>query len=147
MRKFTLSLIEPSEPAAGAILVTDQDNNDIAEFYHSEHATVGQSYDEALTLAALAAAAPSMAAALLAVADGLRSGQFSVKGMLSMIDVTLAQSLASRSRNVSETQPRSGIHKSGNSFPVDGNETGTGFDPDADFLRDRQQDAEMRGDL
>ena len=147
MRKFTLSIVEPSEPAAGAILVTDQDSNDIAEFYHSEHATVGQSYDEALTLAALAAAAPSMAAALLAVADGLRSGQFSVKGMLSMIDVTLAQAAVSGSRNVSETLPRSGIHKSGNSFPVDGNETGTHAEIDPDFLRDRLQDAEMRGDI
>src|ERR1700737_4878662 len=34
-----------------AILVCDEANNDIAEFYHNEHATVGQSYETALALA------------------------------------------------------------------------------------------------
>ena len=34
-----------------AILVCDEDMNDIAEFYHNEHATVGQSYETALSLA------------------------------------------------------------------------------------------------
>lgn len=34
-----------------AILVCDEDHNDIAEFYHSDHATVSQSYETALTLA------------------------------------------------------------------------------------------------
>jgi hypothetical protein len=34
-----------------AILVGDEDNNDIAEFYHSDHATVSQSYETALALA------------------------------------------------------------------------------------------------
>lgn len=34
-----------------AILVGDEDDNDIAEFYHNEHATVGQSYETALALA------------------------------------------------------------------------------------------------
>lgn len=34
-----------------AILVCDEDLNDIAEFYHAEHATVGQSYETALMLA------------------------------------------------------------------------------------------------
>lgn len=53
MRTLTLPLaiVEPSEPAAGAILVVDQDNNDIAEFYHCEQAIVGQTYAEALQLA------------------------------------------------------------------------------------------------
>lgn len=53
MRTLTLplSIIEPSEPAAGSILVVDQDNNDIAEFHHCENATVGQTYAEALRLA------------------------------------------------------------------------------------------------
>jgi hypothetical protein len=36
-----------------AILVCDEDSNDIAEFYHSDHATVDQSYEAALTLARL----------------------------------------------------------------------------------------------
>ena len=34
-----------------AILVCDENNNDIAEFYHSDHATVDQSYETALRLA------------------------------------------------------------------------------------------------
>lgn len=34
-----------------AILVCDEDNNDIAEFFHSDHATVSQSYETALMLA------------------------------------------------------------------------------------------------
>lgn len=34
-----------------AILVGDEDDNDIAEFFHSDHATVGQSYETALMLA------------------------------------------------------------------------------------------------
>lgn len=34
-----------------AILVSDEDDNDIAEFFHSDHATVGQSYETALMLA------------------------------------------------------------------------------------------------
>jgi len=53
MRTLTLplSIVEPSEPAAGAILIVDQDNNDIAEFHHCENATVGQTYAEALHLA------------------------------------------------------------------------------------------------
>jgi hypothetical protein len=34
-----------------AILVGDEHHNDIAEFYHNEHATVGQSYETALELA------------------------------------------------------------------------------------------------
>jgi hypothetical protein len=36
-----------------AILVADEGNNDIAEFFHNEHATVGQSYETALMLARL----------------------------------------------------------------------------------------------
>jgi hypothetical protein len=36
-----------------AILVCDEDHNDIAEFFHSDHATVGQSYETALMLARL----------------------------------------------------------------------------------------------
>lgn len=43
--------VEPHERHAGAILVVDADNNDIAEFYHNEHATVPQSYESALALA------------------------------------------------------------------------------------------------
>lgn len=46
-----LEILEPSTREAGAILVCDQDHNDIAEFYHNEHATVGQSYETALMLA------------------------------------------------------------------------------------------------
>lgn len=34
-----------------AILICDEDHNDIAEFYHSDHATVSQSYETALMLA------------------------------------------------------------------------------------------------
>lgn len=34
-----------------AILVCDEQHNDIAEFFHSDHATVSQSYETALMLA------------------------------------------------------------------------------------------------
>lgn len=40
-----------SDSRDSAILVCDQDHNDIAEFYHRDHATVGQSYETALMLA------------------------------------------------------------------------------------------------
>ena len=46
-----LYVSEPHERHAGPILVADEDHNDIAEFYHNEHATVGQSYETALALA------------------------------------------------------------------------------------------------
>lgn len=46
-----LEIIEPSERHEGPILVCDEAHNDIAEFFHNEHATVGQSYDTALALA------------------------------------------------------------------------------------------------
>lgn len=46
-----LYISEPSERHAGPILVCDEAHNDIAEFYHNEHATVGQSYETALALA------------------------------------------------------------------------------------------------
>lgn len=46
-----LEIIEPSERHAGPILVCDETHNDIAEFYHNEHATVDQSYETALSLA------------------------------------------------------------------------------------------------
>jgi hypothetical protein len=48
-----LRISEPSTRAAGPILVIDEDHNDIAEFFHNEHATVPQSYDKALILAKL----------------------------------------------------------------------------------------------
>ena len=35
----------------GAILVCDDDNNDVAEFFHNEHATVSQSFETALAYA------------------------------------------------------------------------------------------------
>lgn len=46
-----LYISEPSTRESGPILVCDSDHNDIAEFYHNEHATVGQSYETALMLA------------------------------------------------------------------------------------------------
>lgn len=46
-----LFISEPSERHLGAILIHDEDSNDIAEFYHNEHATVEQSYETALELA------------------------------------------------------------------------------------------------
>lgn len=46
-----LFISEPEERHQGAILICDEDLNDIAEFYHDEHATVGQSYETALMLA------------------------------------------------------------------------------------------------
>ena len=53
-----LEIMEPHERHAGPILVCDEAHNDIAEFFHDEHATVGQSYETALGLArALVAAA------------------------------------------------------------------------------------------
>lgn len=46
-----LYISEPEPRESGAILVCDEAHNDIAEFFHSEHATVGQSYETALMLA------------------------------------------------------------------------------------------------
>lgn len=46
-----LKIYEPSDRHTGPILVGDEDHNDIAEFFHNEHATVGQSYETALALA------------------------------------------------------------------------------------------------
>lgn len=46
-----LFISEPSERHFGPILVHDEENNDIAEFYHNEHATVAHSYEQALALA------------------------------------------------------------------------------------------------
>lgn len=46
-----LQIFEPSTPDAGPILVCDEALNDIAEFYHDGHATVGQTYGTALMLA------------------------------------------------------------------------------------------------
>lgn len=40
-----------SDDRGHAILICDENNNDIAEFYHNEHATVEQSYETALMLA------------------------------------------------------------------------------------------------
>ena len=56
----TLRVEEPSEPEVGAILIADAQNNDIAEFFHCEHATVPQSYEAALSLARMSAAAPAL---------------------------------------------------------------------------------------
>jgi hypothetical protein len=46
-----LYVSEPHERHAGPILVCDEAHNDIAEFFHNEEATVGQSYETALELA------------------------------------------------------------------------------------------------
>lgn len=46
-----LEISEPSARHTGPILISDEDRNDIAEFFHNEHATVGQSYETALSLA------------------------------------------------------------------------------------------------
>lgn len=46
-----LGIFEPEPRESGAILVYDEDHNDIAEFFHSDHATVEQSYETALMLA------------------------------------------------------------------------------------------------
>lgn len=53
-----LTVHEPSEPHVGAILLCDEANNDIAEFFHGDHATVPQSYADALALAKGTAALP-----------------------------------------------------------------------------------------
>ncbi len=47
---MNLYIIEPHDRGS-AILVCDDAHNDIAEFYHNEHATVDQSYNTALMLA------------------------------------------------------------------------------------------------
>jgi len=49
--KMKLDISEPSPRESGPILVCDEAMNDIAEFYHNEHATVGQTYETALSLA------------------------------------------------------------------------------------------------
>jgi hypothetical protein len=49
--RVILEISEPEPRDSGAILVIDTDHNDIAEFYHNEHATVSTSYETALMLA------------------------------------------------------------------------------------------------
>lgn len=50
-----------SADRAHAILVCDENHNDIAEFFHSDHASVPQSYETALSLAnALVASASAL---------------------------------------------------------------------------------------
>ena len=46
-----LYISEPEPRESGPILVVDEDHNDIAEFFHNEHATVPQTYETALALA------------------------------------------------------------------------------------------------
>lgn len=48
---MNLEILEPPTRDAGPILVCDEAHNDIAEFYHNDHATVEQSYETALALA------------------------------------------------------------------------------------------------
>jgi hypothetical protein len=56
-----MKLYIASDDREHAILVADEDSNDIAEFFHSDHATVSQSYETALALAqALVAAASTL---------------------------------------------------------------------------------------
>lgn len=55
-----LFIAEP-EDRSGPILVYDQDNNDIAEFFHNEEGTVKQSYEEALRVAKVLVLAVSIA--------------------------------------------------------------------------------------
>lgn len=49
--KRVMKLYIAADDHEHAILVADEDSNDIAEFFHSDHATVGQSYETALMLA------------------------------------------------------------------------------------------------
>lgn len=56
-----MKLYIASDDREHAILVADESHNDIAEFFHSDHATVSQSYETALALAhALVAAASAL---------------------------------------------------------------------------------------
>lgn len=48
---MTLRVIEPDERHQGPILVTDEMHNDVAEFFHDEHATVSTTYEQALSYA------------------------------------------------------------------------------------------------
>lgn len=49
-----------SDDREHAILVCDEDLNDIAEFFHSDHATVDTPYETALMLARLLVEASSL---------------------------------------------------------------------------------------
>lgn len=64
MTEIKFSVHEPSEQHVGAILIADEKHNDIAEFFHCEHATVPQSYETALALAKQTAALPDAMEAL-----------------------------------------------------------------------------------
>ena len=70
-----LQIIQPSEPHVGAILLADAGSNDVAEFFHAEHATVPQSYADALKLATIAAAAPDLLAGGTAQTEIIRLAQ------------------------------------------------------------------------
>lgn len=64
MTDLALSILEPSERHAGSIVLCDAQDNDIAEFFHADHATVPQSYEAALSLAKQATAMPDAMKAL-----------------------------------------------------------------------------------
>lgn len=59
-----LEVSEPSERHRGPILLHDADNNDVAEFFHCEEATVQQSYEQALYLARWTAVVPDVSGVL-----------------------------------------------------------------------------------
>ena len=60
-----LFISEPEPRDSGPIMVYDADMNDIAEFFHDEHATVCQSYETALMLAKALVEAERYRAALV----------------------------------------------------------------------------------
>lgn len=64
MTDIALSILEPSERHIGSIVLCDAQDNDIAEFFHAEHATVPQSYETALSLAKQTTALPDAMAVL-----------------------------------------------------------------------------------
>jgi hypothetical protein len=56
-----------------AILVCDEQHNDIAEFFHSDHATVSQSYETALALAKALVASAALIPAVVGTPTGERT--------------------------------------------------------------------------
>jgi hypothetical protein len=87
-----------------AILVCDEHHNDIAEFYHNEHATVSQSYETALTLARSLVALPDIVRELEILVDWLDANQSNFDGEFDMAEVLIPARAALSLRQRSEVE-------------------------------------------
>lgn len=83
---LVLRVCEPSTRYADRILIVDQNDSDIAEFYHSSHDTVPQTYETALTLARAFTALTRDEKAAESEATGQEAGSYAPPAVISPIE-------------------------------------------------------------